>query len=135
LRVTRGAHHCGGLLGRVDHRHQQALHAQVEVLFDQHLTHMAVAHGHARHGVAGGVGGDGLQLRQDALRVVGGVLAVQQQPIKTGARAYFGGVGAGQPKPQPNLGLLLRQCVFEQVGGGLHKSTQTKVKVKRPSGP
>jgi hypothetical protein len=58
-------HDLGGLRSGVHHGHQQGLDAKVQVLLDQGLAHMAVAHGHAGNGVRARVGRNRLCLLQD----------------------------------------------------------------------
>ena len=99
LRVTHGPHQCCGLGGGVYHWHQQGQHAQIKVLLDQHLTYIAMAHGHARDGVRRRVGGNRLQLVQDGAQVVGRMLPIDQQPVETGPSAHLGGVRIGQAEP------------------------------------
>ena len=103
LWVAHGLHQLRGLRGGVDHGHQDGLCAQIKVLFDERRF----AHRHAAHRVAGGISGHGLQLGLDAVQVVGRVLAIDDQPVKPGQGADFGGVGAGQAHPQADLGLFV----------------------------
>ena len=118
LRVAHGLHQLRGLLRGIDHGHQDVLRAQIQVLLDQR----GVAHGHAAHRVAGGVSGQGLQLRLDAAQVIGRVLAVNDQPVKPCQRANFGAVGLGQAHPQADLRAFFFQRLFEQIHGGFHGS-------------
>ena len=118
LRVAHGLHQLRGLLGGIDHGHQDVLRPQVEVLLDERR----LAHGHAADRVAGGIRSQGLQLRLDAAQVVGRVFAVDDQPVKPGQSANFGGVGAGQAHPQANLRLLVLQGLLECIHGGAHQS-------------
>jgi hypothetical protein len=110
------------------------LHTQVEVLLDQHLAHVAVAHGQAGDGVGLRVGGDGLQLMQDGLQAVIGVLAVDQQPVEAGAGGDFGHRGVGQVEPEADLAALVLQRLLEGVDGGLH-GVQVNWNCSVPSGP
>ncbi|MCY1426731.1 hypothetical protein D9M71_425570 [compost metagenome] len=114
-RIVHGAHQLLGLLGRLDHRHQQGLRADVEQLLDHHR----VADRRPDHRLAG-VGRDGLQLAEQAAQVVGRVLAVEQQPVETGVGGQLGAVRIGQADPQADL-LFGAQALLEGVDGHLHR--------------
>ena len=75
-RVACGLHDGARLLGRVDHRHQNRLHTEIEVLLDQRRADMTMADRHAGNRVRSRVAGNRLQLRQDGVEIVGRVLAV-----------------------------------------------------------
>ena len=122
LWVPRGAHQLQGLRGGVDHRGQQSLKAQIQELLDQHLGHCATALRNTPDGMAGREGRNRLQLLQQGARLGRGVFGVHQQPVKTRARADFGGITVGQAQPQANLGLLVLEGGFEGVNGCFHKN-------------
>lgn len=112
----------GGLGRRVHHGHQNGLHTQVEVLFDQR----SLAHGYANHGVrtrarqrTGGAG-NGLQLPENRAQIVGRVLAVDHQPVIAGAGQNFSAIGVSQTQPQADLGLLVLQGLLEDVDRCFH---------------
>ena len=109
-RIARGGDQRARLLGRVDHRHQQVLHADVEQLLDERRLA-----GHRAHHRLRRVGGHRLQLRQRAAHVVGRVFAVDQQPLEARGGAHLGRVGLGQRKPQADLRPLGRQRLLEEV--------------------
>ena len=119
-RVTHGFDQGFGLFGGVDHGHQDGGRAHVHVLLDQGGAGVAVAHRHAHDGVGIGVCGDDLQLHQDGLQVVGRMFAVEQQPVKAGTGANFGGVGACQTGPQPVLHLFVLNGLFEAIDRCFH---------------
>src|SRR6218665_648486 len=122
--VARGAHQGLRLLGRVHHRHQQRLHADVQVLLDQRLLadrHAGDRMGRRRAGGQGtGGAGDSLQLVQYRAQVVGRRPAVDQQPVVACARKKLGAVSVGQSEPQADLCLALRDGLLEKVGGCVH---------------
>ena len=120
LWITRRTHHRGRLLGGVNHRHQQRLHADVQVLLDQHLPRLTEAHRHARNRMAVGVARNDLQLVQDRLQVVRRMFTIDQQPVEAGASADFGAVATGEAKPQTNLRTLFSHRLLERIHGGLH---------------
>ena len=110
------------LLSRIHHRHQYRLHAQIQVLLDQRRAHVAVPARHPHHRVRVGVARHRLQLAQHAAQVVGCVLRVQQQPVKTRAGTNLGAVCAGQMHPQADLGSLVEQRLLETIDGIFHVS-------------
>ena len=83
-----GLHTERGLLGRVDHGHQQSFYTQIQVLLDEGR----VTHRHTRNGVIDGVCGNGLELLLNALQIVGRMFAIDEQPIKARHGTHFGAV-------------------------------------------
>jgi hypothetical protein len=61
-----------------------------------------------------------LELRQDALQIVGRVLCVNQEPIKPRTSTDLCRDGVGQSHPKSNLNLLFFKGDFEAVDGRLH---------------
>ncbi|MNJ74898.1 hypothetical protein D3C77_719010 [compost metagenome] len=82
------------MLGGLHHGHQQGLGAYVQQLLDQHRVADRWADDRLRR-----VGRNGLQLGQQAVQVVGRVLAVQQQPVEASIGRQLGAVGIGQTQP------------------------------------
>ena len=92
--VAGGAYRQPRLVSVLHHRHQQGLRAHVQQLLDLHRIVPRRAH----YRLAG-IRGDGLELGQDGLHAVRRVLAVDQQPVKTGPGQQLCAVAAGQPQP------------------------------------
>ena len=113
--IAHRLHHLRRLLGRVDHRDEQGLRANVQVLLDQGHVRL-----HGPHDRMHRVRRHSAQLGQGVAWVVGGVLAVQEQPIETRAGQQFSGVGIGQTDPQANLTLTRSQGIAERVAGKGH---------------
>ena len=93
-RVAHRPHDLGGLLGGVDHRHEEVLHAEVEVLLDDHRV--AERRTHERRDR---VGGHGVQLREDRLGSVRGVLGVDEHDVEPAARGDLGVHRAARADP------------------------------------
>ena len=79
-----------------------------------------LAHGQARDGMRGRIRGNGLQLVEDALQAVRGVLAIDQQPVEARAGGDLAHGGVGQVEPVADLRALFKQRLLEGVGWGLH---------------
>ena len=109
-RVARGADHQRGVLGRVHHGDEQRLRTHVQVLLDQRH----VAHHRAYHRLHG-VGRNSAQLVEHGAGVVGGVLAVEQQPVEAAAGQGFGHVGIGKADPAADDLLACLQGLFERI--------------------
>ena len=122
-RVTRGLHNGARLLGSVHHRRQDGLHTQVQVLLDEGGSDMPVPDRHPGDGVRRRIGRNGLQLRQNRIQIVGCMLAIDQEPVKTGTGADLGRIRIGQPQPEPDLQLLLGQRALERIDRMLHDAS------------
>ena len=66
------------------------------------------------------VGGERLQLSDDAGKVIRAVFAIDQQPVETAGGDEFGAIGVGQTEKQPDPGFPCRQCPFETIERHLH---------------
>lgn len=100
--VRRVAHgRDGGLCfrGGVDHGDQQVLHAQVQVLLEQH----GVVDRRSDDGLDG-VAADGLELGEDGFEAVGAVFGIDQEPVQPGPGAQFGDERAARAHPHPDEG-------------------------------
>ena len=80
------------------------------------------------------VGGNCLQLGQGLAQIVWRVFAINQQPVKSGARQGLGGIGVGQAKPKPDLGRALTQCLLEGINRDLHGGSLNKTKIQLTHG-
>ncbi|MDT4869498.1 hypothetical protein FQZ97_1045300 [compost metagenome] len=103
------------MLGGLHHGHQQGLGADIQQLLDQHR----VADGRADDRL-GRVGRDGLELGEQGAQVVGGVLAIQQQPVEAGVGRQLRAVGIGETQPEADLGVTGLQARLEVVDGQVH---------------
>ena len=113
--VAHGLDHQRGLLGRVNHGHQQSLCAHIQILLDE--CHIAL---HGAHDGVHGVRRHGAQLFQHGAHIVGCVFAIEQQPIKAATGQGFGHIGVSEANPQTNLTLACFERVAECVFGDLH---------------
>ena len=96
--ISHRPHELGGLLGRVDHGHEQVLHAEVEVLLDHH--HIADRRAYDRRD---GIGRHGVELAEDRLEAVGGVLGVDEHPVEAAAGGDLGDDRAARAHPHADL--------------------------------
>ncbi|KRA02324.1 hypothetical protein ASD71_09925 [Achromobacter sp. Root565] len=114
-RIADRRHGGGGFLRGLDHGHQHRLRSRVQNLFDLHrVVPCRTHHGRDR------IGGHGLQLGKGGVQRIGCVLAVDQQPVESGAGKDFRGIGAGQAGPQADLRFAVAQGLLERVGQEVH---------------
>src|SRR5687768_1084484 len=123
-RGARGARHAarpaGGITGVGDGafgfgpggdvRYQDGLCTDVEHPLDGH--HVVPRHAH--HAMRR-IRRRRLQLGQQVFEVVGGMLAVEQQPVEAGAGDHLDGVVRRQARPQPDLRLARAERALEEV--------------------
>ena len=96
-----------------------------------------------RHREGADRAGNALQLAEDGVQVIGGVLAVNQQPVETDARQDLGDVRLTSAQPEADLRALLQQRLFEGVGRCFHEDAfcllwvciYTNLNAIAPSGP
>src|SRR5690606_6307582 len=110
------------LLGRVDHGHQQIGGSHVQQLLD----HPGLARYRANHGRAGRRG-DGLQLPEQGTEVIGRMLAIQQQPVKTAGSTHLGRIGVRHGHPEADLALAGLNGLLERIICGHDQSSLTPV--------
>ena len=87
---------CLACSARLHHRNQQGLRADIEQLLDELDVARNRPHDRVR-----GIRRHRLQLSQDGPDIVGRVLAVDEQPIETGAGADFSAMGSARPSHNP----------------------------------
>jgi hypothetical protein len=73
-----------------------------------------------------------LELRQDALKIVGGMLPIDQKPIEARARTDFCRDRIGQSHPKANLRAFLLEGDFERIDGCLHAVVMVGLKWMAP---
>ena len=93
-RIACGSNDTGGLLGRLNHGHEDRLNPDVEIL----LEDLACAVYWADHRL-NGVGSDCLQLGKDCAHIVRRVLRVEAEPVEAHAGQEFRDTGIHHADP------------------------------------
>ena len=109
-RIPHGRNEFARSLGRLHHRHQERLRADVEQLFDQRRFAGDDAYNRTHR-----IRRQRLQLRENQRHVVWPMFAVDQQPIEARRRADLRRVRIRKCEPHADLRAALAQRALEDV--------------------
>ena len=107
-RIPRGRDQLARLVSRFDHRNQQRLHPDIEILLDEDGIADRQTH-HRVHRIAT----RGLQLAEHGAQIVGTMLSVEQQPVKAGAGQDLDNIRVRERGPHADLLLPGGESCFE----------------------